>query len=574
MLLAVVAGTAWAIWRDLRPAPPPSRAEPALPTSGGTLVATLRTEPRSFNRHIARDIPADVFSHLTLGRLVRVNRATQEVEPWLAERWTRADDGRTFTLTLRDGVRWSDGQPFTAADVLFTFEALYDKSAKSVLATALTVDGRPLAVSSPDPRTVIVTYPATFGPGIRLLDNLIVLPKHKLEPALRDGTFAQAWSSATPPAEMPSIGPFTLARYDAGERVVFERNPHYWRRDERGQPLPHLDGVVFEIVSDQNAELVRLQSGAVDMLQQALRAEDIATVRPLVADERLVLLELGVSTDPDSFFFNLRPAKWAADPRGAWIARDEFRQAISHAVDREAFAEAVFLAAAVPIHGPITPGNRRWFWAGVPRYEFSREKARALLASIGLENRDADEWLEDARGAEARFTILIFRGNTALARSAAFVRDALKPIGVAMEVVPMEPGALFERLTTGAFEAIFFNFSSTDLDPAMNKDFWLSSGSAHVWNIGQASPATPWENEIDTLMAQQAGTTDEAERKRLFNEVQRVFAEHLPIVYFAAPRLYMGVSPRAGNLDPAPTRPHLFWSVDTMTVTGPSPGTR
>jgi peptide/nickel transport system substrate-binding protein len=303
------------------------------------------------------------------------------------------------------------------------------------------------------------------------------------------------------------------------------------------------------------------------MLQQALRSEDIAAVRPLVIEKRLQLLELGVSTDPDSFFFNLRAAQWARDPRGAWLPRDEFRQAISHAVDREAFAESVFLAAAVPIHGPITPGNRRWFWPDIPRYAFSRDKALGLLKSIGLENRDEDAWLEDARGTEARFNVLTFRGNTTLERSGAFLREELKEIGIAMDVVPLEPGALFERMTTGNFEAIFFNFSTTDLDPAMNKDFWLSSGSAHVWNIGQSSPSTSWEREIDELMTRQAGTVDEAERKRLFNEVQRIFAEHLPILYFAAPRLYMAVSPRVGNLSPVPTRPHLFWSPDTMTVT-------
>lgn len=574
MLLAVVFGTAWVMWRDVRPAPATPRATSTTPTRGGTLVATLRTEPRSFNRLVARDIPADLFGHLTLGRLIRVNRATQEVEPWLAERWSSSPDGRTFTLTLRDGLRWSDGAPFSSDDVLFTFAALYDTSVKSVLATSLTVDGRPLTVSAPDPRTVVVTLPATFGPGIRLLDNLTILPKHRLEAALQNGTFAFAWSPATPPADVPAIGPFMLARYEAGQRVVFERNPHYWRRDERGEPLPYLDRVVLEIVLDQNAELVRLQAGQADMMQQALRSEDIATVRPLVNEHKIALLELGVSTDPDSFFFNLRPEKWTRDPRGTWILRDEFRKALSHAVDREAFAETVYLAAAVPIHGPITPGNLRWFWPSVPRYEPSRDKAVALLKSIGLENRDEDPWLEDSRGTEARFTVITFRGNTTLERSAAVLRDDLRQIGVAMDVAPIEQNLLYERLTTGNFESIFFNFSTTDLDPAMNKDFWLSSGSAHVWNIGQATPATTWEKEIDELMARQAGTVDEAERKRLFNDVQRVFAEHLPILYFAAPRLYMGVSPRVTNLAPVPTRPHLFWSPDTIAVTGGSSESR
>ena len=116
------------------------------------------------------------------------------------------------------------------------------------------------------------------------------------------------------------------------------------------------------------------------------------------------LIELGVSVDPDSFFFNLRSPYWAKDPRRDWITRKEFRQAISHAIDREAFANTVFLGAGVPIWGPVTPGNQHWFSPNVPRYGYSLERAKEILAGLGLTNRDADEWLEDAKGTEARFT--------------------------------------------------------------------------------------------------------------------------------------------------------------------------
>ncbi len=536
-------------------------------------MATLRSEPRSFNRLVARDVPAVLFATLTQGRLVRNNPATQELEPWLAERWQTSADGRTFTLTLREGVRWSDGTPLTAADVLFSFQTVYDPRAKAILASSLTIDGKPLAVSSPDPRRVVVTLPAPFGPGIRLLDNLTILPRHKLQAAVESGAFPQAWAANTPPAELVGSGPFVLSRYDAGQRLVFDRNPHFWRKDEGGQPLPYLDRIVLDIVPDQNAELVRLQSGQSDMMQQPLRAEDIAAVRPFATEGRVRMLEMGVATDPDSFFFNLRPAKWSADRRGAWMPRDQFRQAISHAVDREAFAETVFLAAAVPIHGPVTPGNRQWFWPDVPRYEYSREKARALLSTIGLEQRDQDEWLEDARGTDARFTVLTFRGNTTLERSAAVLREDLRQVGIGMDVVPLEQNALIERMLGGDFEALFFSFTFTDPDPALNKDFWLSSGSAHVWNIGQATPGTDWERQIDELMTKQVSTLDEGERRRLFNEVQRIFAEHLPVIYFAAPRPFMGVSGRLGPVQPAPTRPYLLWSADTISLTGAAPRT-
>ncbi|HXG88043.1 MAG TPA: ABC transporter substrate-binding protein [Vicinamibacterales bacterium] len=550
-------------------APPSALAPPPTeqPTRGGTLIATARSEPRSFNRVASRDFPTELFATLTQGRLVRVNRQTQEIEPWLAEKWTTSDDGRSFTLTLRDGVVWSDGIPFTSADVLFTFQAVYDEAVGSHYTSTFRVAGKPLTVTAPDARTVVITYPAPFAPGIRQLDNLTLLPKHKLEAALTAGTLAKAWTAATPPAELVSIGPFMLTRYEPGQRLVYERNPRYWRRDAQGQQLPYLDQIVIEIIPEQDTEMVRLQAGQVDFGQQQLRATDIAGMRTLAAQGKLQLLDLGVSTDPDSFFFNLRAKQWANDPRGAWLPRKEFRQAISHAVDREAFAETVFLGEAVPIHGPVTPGNTRWFWPNIPRYEYSVEKARALLEGLGLKNRDQDEWLEDDNGTEARFTLQTFRGSSILERSAAVLRDDLQKIGIAVDVVALEANTVISRMLEGQFEAVWMAFQG-DLDPALNKDYWLSSGTAHVWNLNQQTPATDWERQIDELMTQQASVADESERKRIFNDVQRIFSEHLPILHFATPRLYLAVTPRVVNLQLAQSRPQLLWSPDTLAIRG------
>jgi peptide/nickel transport system substrate-binding protein len=573
---AVVFGLfAWYWLGDSSQAPlSPAATTASQPVRGGSLVASLRSEPRSFNRLVSRDFATEVVAMLTQARLVRVNRATQELEPWLAERWTTSPDGLVHTLTLRDGLRWSDGAPFTSADVAFTFAAIGNPAVKSVLASVVQVDGQPLAVATPDARTVVFTFPRPFGPGVRLLDNIVILPKHRLEAAVTSGAIAQAWGPATPPAEIVGMGPFVLASYEPGQRLSFARNPHYWRRDAEGQALPYLDGLVIEIVPDQNAELLGLQSGRLDMTQQHLRAEDYATARDLERKGTLRLQEVGVGLDPDVFFFNLRPAVWAKDPRGRWMSADAFRQAISHAVDREAYANTVFLGAAVPVHGPVTPGNTTWFWPDLPRYRFDRARATELLAGLGLANRDADAFLEDASGTEARFTTILFKGNTALERGAQVIKESLETIGVAMDVVPLEQGALIERLQRGAFDAIFFNYVTSDPDPAMQRDFWLSSGSAHIWNLSQPTPATDWERQMDALINAQAAAVDSAERVRLFREVQRLFAEHLPAMYFAAPRVFVAVSPRVRHDPPAVNRPQLLWSADTLSVSAPALATR
>jgi peptide/nickel transport system substrate-binding protein len=568
LLIGALAFVGWRYWSSTQPDPDGGTelvfSEQA--TRGGTLVCSLRSEPRSFNRFVAQDVPADLYSILTASRLVQVNRATQEVEPGLAERWTVSPDNLTYTLTLRDGVTWSDGTPFTSADVLFSFQAIYDPKVESILASSLKINGAPLAVSAPDARTVVVKFPSTYGPGIALFDNLHLAPKHKYEAALKAGTFAQAIGAATPPADLVTIGPFKLTSYAPGQRLVFDRNPRYWKKDAAGLQLPYLDQVVLEIVPDQNAELVRLQSGQFDVLQQQNRAEDIATLRPLEQQGKIRLLELGVGPDADSFFFNLRSTYWAKDPRRDWITRKEFRKAISHAIDREAFANTVFLGAGVPIWGPITPGNKNWFSPNLQRYDYSPDRAKEILEGLGLTNRDQDEWLEDPKGTEARFTVLAYRGNSSVERGAAILRDELKKIGVAVDVVPLEQGAVIQRMLKGEFESIMFLFTATSLDPAMNPDFWLSSGSAHIWNRIQPKPATDWEKEIDDLMITVMGSVDQAERKKAFFEVQKIFAENLPVLYFVAPRLYMGTSTRVGNLTPAIQRPQLLWNVERMTV--------
>ncbi|HEX6162797.1 MAG TPA: ABC transporter substrate-binding protein [Vicinamibacterales bacterium] len=569
LLIGVIAFVAWRWWSGARPDSPDGGTEIVFSetsTRGGTLTSSLRSEPRTFNRLVARDVPTELFSTFTGSKLVRVNRATQEVEPSIAESWTVSSDNKTWTLKLRDGVTWSDGTPFTSADVLFSFQAIYDPKVESLVASSLMIGGKPMTVTAPDARTVVITLPATAGPGIALLDNLQLFAKHKYEGALKKGTLAREMGVAAPPSEFATLGPFVLKSYTPGQRIIFDRNPRYWKKDAAGIQLPYLDQVILEIVPDQNAEVVRLQAGQIDTLQQHIRLEDIATLRPLEQQGKLRLIELGVSTDPDAFFFNLRSTYWEKDRRRDWITRKEFRRAISHAVDREAFANTVFLGAGVPIWGPVTTGNQKWFSPNIQRYDHSVERARELLAELGLTNRDSDEWLEDAKGTEARFTVLVFRGNSSLERGATVLRDELKKAGVAVDIVPLEQGLVIDRMLKGDFESIFMAFTATSLDPGLNADFWLSSGSAHVWNMRQPKPATDWEKQIDDLMVTVIGNVDQTERYKAFLEIQKIFADNLPVLYFVAPRLYMGVSTRVGGVTPSILRPQLLWNVERMTV--------
>ena len=548
-------------------------APPAAPQRGGQIIVSARAEPRSFNRLVARDQFTEMIALLTQGRLVRVNRATQEIEPWLAERWETSSDGRSYTMHLRLGATWSDGEPLTSADVVFSLEAILDPRNQSPLATVMTVSGQPIQATAVDPQTVVITYPAPLGPGLRLLDSFWIFPKHKLEPAAGAGKLASVWATTAPPSEIVGTGPFLISAYTPGQRLVLERNQRYWRKAADGSALPYLDRVVIEIVPDQNAELLRLTSGNIDLTQTELRPEDYVVVKRAADQGRLKLLNLGVGTDTDAFWFCLKPEVKKQDPRFAFVQKPEFRRAISHAVDRKQFADTVFLGAGVPVWGPITPGNKLWYWPDLPKYEHDTAKATELLRSIGLEDRNGNGVVEDAKGTEARFTIITQRGISSYERGAAILRDDAAKIGVVFEIAPLEFNAVIERLQTSRYDALFFRFLMSDLDPALSKDLWLSSGSAHVWNLDQKTPATEWERRIDELMAEQASTADPARRRELFNEVQRIVAEQAPILYFAAPTFYYAHNTRVRGVEATVFRPPALWNADTISVVAPPSGT-
>ena len=532
-------------------------------------MASIRSEPRTFNRLVARDSSSGLIAELTHAPLVRINKVDDRVEPWLAESWTRSADGLSYEIALRPNVRFSDGTPFTSADVLFSFEAVYDDTVASPLADALRVGGKPLTVVAKDGLTVEVRFPESFSPGIRTLSQLPILPKHRLEDALAAGTLAEAWGVMTPPEDMTGLGPFVLADYRPGQRLVFGRNLHYWRLSLEREQLPRLDRLTLEIVPDQDAEMLRLEAGEIDFTQTEVRAEDYASLRHAADEGRTQLIDLGVALDADFLVFNLKPEAMADDPRRHWLQADEFRRAVSQAVDRKMFADTVYLGLGEPVHGPVTTSNHRWHNPNVGKYDFDLAAARTRLAGVGLADRDNDGRLESADGMPARFTLLTQRGHGVRERAAAVVAQDLGRLGVTVDVVSLEFGALIDRVSRMDFDAAYLGFRASDTDPASNLDLWLSGSAFHVWNPSQPVPATVWEARIDELMTAQVETADDAQRKRLFDEVQEVFAEYVPAIYFAAPRVIIATSPRVANASPALLEPYMLWNADTLAGSTP-----
>jgi peptide/nickel transport system substrate-binding protein len=539
------------------------RSNEVGPRSGpaDTVVASIRAEPRSFNRYTSRDLSTVVLTYLTHGSLVRVNRSTNELEPELAERWELLADRQTYRLWLRPNLRFSDGVPFSADDVAFSFKAIYDRRVDSVLADSLRVRGQPLVVTAENTRTVTIRFPSRFAAGLRMLDGVPIYPRHRLGHMLEEGSFGSAWGLATPPSDLAGLGPFVLRGYEPGQRLTFDRNPHFWQREEG---RPRLDHVVLQVVPEQNAELLQLETGSIDLTQGELRPSDVPALKRAAAAGRVAVTDAGIGLDGDLLWFNLTDAK-RQDARSRWLQHPDFRRAISHSIDRREFVDTVYFGSAVAADSIVSPGNRLWHTvAPAPSYDVAT--ASRLMASLGLVDRNGDGRLEDSDGGVVRFALLTQKGNTSLERGAWVISDRLAKVGVQVDVVALEVGTLINYVTRGNYDAAYFRLLTTDTDPALNLDFWLSSGSAHVWNPEQQGPHTTWEAELDGLMDRVATTLEIEERRALFAEAQRIMAREVPVVCFAFPRLSIAVNSRVADATPAPFRPPLLWNPSGLRV--------
>lgn len=553
LVVLVVLGSIWLLRR------------PAAPSPAVELVATLRSEPRSFNRLLAGDRASLVASQLIHEPLVRVNHATQAVEPALASSWTVTDEGRRMRLTLRPGARYSDGTVVAAEDVVFSLAAVYDERVGSPLADSLRVSGQPITARAIDATTVELEYPAPFGPGLRPFHGLPILPRARYASLVEAGTLGSAWTTSAPPSGMVGAGPFVLERHEPGVAVHLARNPHYWRTAADGTPLPRASRLRLDIVPSQDAEMLRLRSGQADIVTAELRPDDLPEARTLAAQGQLQLFELGPSLETDMLWFNLGPNA-PGGQRRAWVRTRELREAISHAVDRTAFINAVYRGAAVQVSSMITPGNNAWHATAITPRPYSLSVAGELLDRIGVRDRNGDGVREDIYNAPAKFTLLVQQGHTIRQRAAVVLQEALAKVGLQVEIASLDARGLQQRLGESSYEAMYHALPGSDTDPSGLMEFWLSSGRFHLWNPAQPAPSTKWEAELDLLMTRQLSMTDPEARRRLVVEAQKLLDVELPVIVFAAPRVTIATSARLAHVAPGLLAPQVLWNAAEIGV--------
>ena len=532
--------------------------------AGGALVLAATSEPKTLNPVLAADQPSRDVLYALSADLVHINRVTLRTEPALAKSWSVSRDGRHYTLALRPGLRFSDGEPLSADDVVFSFRLYLDPELNSPQRSLLLMDGKPIAVSKISEDSVRVDLPAPYGPGERLFDYFWILPRHKLEKAYAEGRLAQAWSLGAAPSEFATAGPFRVRQYLPGQRLVLERNPYYWKRDEAGRPLPYLDRLELAFVADQNAQVLRLLAGEVDEVAR-LRPEDFAR---LEQNPALQAGDAGPGLEYNFLFFNWN----AGGPQQAWFRNLPFRRAVAHAIDRDAMVRLVYQGRGSPIWSQVTAGNRLWRTEKLARYPYDPARAEQLLREAGF-RRQGSGPLQDVQGHAVEFSLMVSYSSQLRRKMAVLVQEDLARIGIRAQVAPTDFGAMMDAvLNTRKFEAALWGLASGDADPNSEMNVWAAEGNLHVWDLrpkGAGAPAAApsreaWETEVDRLMRAQMTATSPALRKASYDSVQLLLSENLPVIFLVSPHVLAAAQRDLGNFEPAVLEPVLLWNCERL----------
>ena len=541
-----------------------SEFEYQIGTFGGTLTSAILSDPLTFNLALSTDATSSgVLANLFEG-LTEVSWLTDEIEPGLAESWETSEDGLSWTFRLRQDVRWHDGEPFTAADVAFTFnQIIYNEDIPAPSRSLFTFrfpdeDGawqeERMSVELIDDYTVRFVLPVPFAPFLRFMGTAIY-PKHILEPAVLDGVFTETWGIDANPAEVIGTGPFTIERYEPGERIVLKRNPNYWLTDDDGQRLPYLDSQVYIIVPDIEASLAAFRSGETDVV--GVPGRDFAEFYPLQQEGNFTIHRRGPAFGTTFLTFNQNPGTnpetgepYVAPEMLAWFQNAQFRRAVSHAIDRDAIIEEVFDGLGYPQWTSISPSAGDFHNPEAPRYEYDPAAASGILDDLGWVDQDGDGFREDANGNPITFTIATNEENSIRTEVMTRIRENLHSVGIDARAVARPFGELVGQLTaTYDWEAIVIGFTGSS-EPHGGISMWHSSGPFHLWYPNQGEPATEWEAEIDRQYIEGSQELDRERRFEYYHRAQAIAAENLPLIYTVLPERLSTIRNVFGNTTP------------------------
>lgn len=540
------------------------------PRYGGSLVEAISLDPKTFNTVVSTDANSGAAVGLLFESLTKEDMETLKVIPNLAQSWDVSTDGLQWTFHLRQDVQWFDGAPLTADDVVFTFnDLIYNPDIPSSSKDILTIDGKIFKVEKIDAYTVRFTLPVKFAPFLRAMAGEPILPRHCLWKAVRDKKFNFTWGIDTPPSQIIGTGPFMLSEYHPGERLVYKRNPHYWKKSSQGASLPYLDTIIGLIIQDPQAQLLKFIDGEIDDI--AVSGVDYPLLKPMEKKKNFIIYEAGPNDGARFVAFNENPRvnpkthKPYVDPaKLSWFTNLEFRRAVAHAIDRTKIIEIAGNGFGDPQNGPMSPSDGFFYNPNVPLYNYDLKTARMILEKAGF--KYANGTLLDPQGRPVAFNFTTPASNDPiLGQVSAIIRADLGKLGMKVNPVQVEFNVMVTKLmSTFDWDMLMIGLTG-GIEPHFGQNVWKSSGGLHLWNPRQEIPATAWEKRLDEIFDEGVQELDENKRKVLYDEFQYIAADEVPLIYTVLGIDMYAVRQKFGNLHPT-VHGGAFYNIEEIYV--------
>lgn len=552
------------------------------------IVLVIPSAPPTFNYPISRS-PYGIFQFIYEG-LLSENGLTGELQPALAESWILSEDKKRIIFTLRSELKWSDGEPLTADDVVFTYQDIYlNKKIPTVYRDFLRIgsSGAFPSVKKLDRQRVEFILPEPFAPFLRYVEKLKILPAHVLRESVfstdTDGKplFLSTWNTNTKPEKIISNGAFKLAIYTPSQKIVLQKNPFYWRADAVGNSLPYLDRVIIQIIPSTDNQLLRFRSGELDSLK--VDAEAFQLLKREEKRGKYQIYNGGPQFGYQFVGFNLNQAKNSEGKpflnpiKSRWFNNLAFRQAVAYAINRQQINNNIYRGLGAIQHSALGVQSPYYLSpeAGLKVYNYDPEKARILLLDAGFKYNNANELL-DKDGNRVEFTILVKSEEKLRIDTAVRVKEDLSKIGIQANLQVLNFNTVLQKLLSSRDWECYvgaFGVPGADFEPNLLSLFWLSKGSFHQFNLGAKPGEKPmknwqvydWEKEIDRLFTAGYQTVDENKRREIYGQFQQIVAEQLPIFFLVNPLSFQAIRNRIDNLKFSAIG-GAFWNIDELKV--------
>lgn len=555
------------------------------------LVLASPTDPKTFNYANNQTFPS-VFPFIYEG-LTRENGLTGEYEPALAESWKFSPDNKRVAFTLRPNLKWSDGKPLTADDVVFTYRDIVFNpliptdqkesiqiGAKKIFPEIRKINDRQVEFILPEPFAPLIA--ATAAP-----EGIMILPKHALAEAINsklpDGNpkFISTWGTDTDPKKIITNGAYVIDSYSPSQRLVLKRNSYYWRKDRDGKQLPYIDRIVWQFIENLDTQLLRFRSGDLDVMgdTRPLRSEYFSLLKREEKRGNFQVLNGGPWSGVLYLTFNLSKAKDKngkpfVDPvKSRWFNTLEFRKAVAYAINRDRINTNLFRGLGVVQNSPISVQSPFTLKEGLKAYNYDPNQSKNLLKKAGFKYDDRGQ-LFDSDGNRVRFTLLTNSNNLTRVAIGAQIRQDLAAIGIQVDYNPLNFNVLIDKINGARdWDAHIIGFTG-GTEPHGLANLWMTSGGSHSFNLSQqvGQPkiqgyvANEWEKEIDRLFIQGAQELNPEKRKKIYGEFQKLVQEQLPVIHLVNDSAIMAVRNRVQGLKYSGLPSWGLWNIQELKI--------